>query len=467
MWGMRVRAVVDRNPVAVAVVLAGLALLGGWLAYGAYVAPGATTTQVVTAEATVEGGFDHRATVTDGTAAFERETVLRNRSVYYYRVSPRLTGEYTVRLTEGSDASLETTVVRTATVEAVEGLGAEAATLWEVAAGTASRGGALTGEGVTVSFERNVSEVAERARNISERLGGPRGRLRFTVAVEVLVTGMVGDRTVNRTVEDRLVVALEEGVYRVRGGTTAEGETAAPPSVSVTDTTRVTTERTPGPLRALGGPVLAGGGLLGLVAVLGAWGTGRLALTDPERAWLAYVDDRADYDEWISAVRLPPEARELPVAEADSLAALVDVAIDTGEPVLADATLGAYVVVHDGYRYVFEPPTPPAGATPPDAVARAGGTADPLGEAGAAAGGTGRTGPQDGTGADTGSTRAGGDGDPDLRARLLARSYQRLRGLAAEADVDAGPNPSKEELVAALVAAGVDPDAEDGNREPG
>lgn len=99
--------------------------------------------------------------------------------------------------------------------------------------------------------------------------------------------------------------------------------------------------------------------LLGPVGLAYVRYDGRLALTEAEREWLAYRDDRTDFDDWISTIRLPEEARDLPVAEADTLADLVDFATDTDNAVLESADGERSHVVHDGYRYTFEAPPDP------------------------------------------------------------------------------------------------------------
>ena len=84
---------------------------------------------------------------------------------------------------------------------------------------------------------------------------------------------------------------------------------------------------------------------------------GRLGLSQTERERLTHEDDRADFDEWITTIRLPDEAFDLPRAEASSLGDLVNFAIDTDNSVAEDPTEDAYYVVHDGYLYAYYPPT--------------------------------------------------------------------------------------------------------------
>ena len=115
--------------------------------------------------------------------------------------------------------------------------------------------------------------------------------------------------------------------------------------------------REPGPLEAVGGPLLFAAGFLGLVGLITARTRNDIALTSEERERLAFEDDRSDFDEWINAIELPPEVRDLPRAEAKSLGDLVDFAIDTDNSVIENPDSGVYYVVHDGNCYTYEPPS--------------------------------------------------------------------------------------------------------------
>lgn len=68
-------------------------------------------------------------------------------------------------------------------------------------------------------------------------------------------------------------------------------------------------------------------------------------------------------------ILLPDEAHELPQAEAETLADLVDFAIDTDNAVVERPDAEEFSVVHDGYRYVYRPPSLPT--SEPEAVERA------------------------------------------------------------------------------------------------
>jgi hypothetical protein len=210
------------------------------------------------------------------------------------------------------------------------------------------------GEGVVAPFSVNVTDAAARAERVHERVGDP-GRTRVSVNVTVGLSGTVGGQSVDRTLRYALPLNIEGDVYRVA----SSDETRA-----FTRTERTTVTESPGPLAAYGGPALLALSLLGLVGLASARRDDRLALTDAERAWVAYRDDRADFDDWVAQIRLPAEARSRPVAEADSLADLVNFAIDTDNAVLESPDGDAYHVLHDGIRYTYTRPSPPATAAP-------------------------------------------------------------------------------------------------------
>ncbi|MFC7227552.1 DUF5305 family protein [Salinirubellus salinus] len=446
--GLRARALLNSQFELVVAVLVVLAAVGGFLAYGAYAQPNTTTeTNEVTVWAP-NGTFTHGSTVTDNESklagVFEPGQSVANRSVYYGSIMPELSGEFGFQYAAES-GELNATIERTLVIRSV-GQAREGSTEYWRETERLGRGSATLSpdEAARVPYAVNVSAARERADTIHERLGDP-GQTRVSVNVTVALSGTAGGEEVDRTLEYALPLALEGQVYRV--GPVTE---VAP----VTRTERVTVTQEPGPLGAYGGPGLLALSLVGLVGLAYARYDGRLGLDEAERTWLAYRDDRSDFDEWISTIRLPEEARELPVAEADALSDLVDFAIDTDNSVLEAPGSGSYHVVHDGYRYTFEAPRDPtltttdttdaASATEPAPNPNPGGAGMLRG--GAAADADAGTGPTSTDAAES----SGGGGVDDLRSlRGVGPTYAaRLReaGIDGPADLlEADPDRVAEE----------------------
>jgi len=346
---LRARAALDGWFPVVAAALVVLAGVGAWAAYGAYVAPGTTVEERTVDEWRVSGGFDHRSTVTspaDGTA-FERGSTVENRSVYFTSVMPELEGSFTLGYVGEGPATVRLDErVRVRSVEG-SGDGEEPTVYWQRSRALES-GSATIGSGgrLRVPFALNVTRTAADAEAVNDRLRSP-GQVQIDVVVDVVVDRQSGP-------EQRLTFTLPiqpgGGLYRVESGAREE-------TFSRTET--VTVQEEPGAFGTVGGPLLAVGGVAGLAGLVVARRRGVVALSPAERTWLDYKDDRDEFDEWIATIRLPAEARDLPVAEAETLADLVDFAIDTDSAVLESPGGRRYHVVHDGYRYTFEAPPAP------------------------------------------------------------------------------------------------------------
>mgnify|MGYP003851892845 CR=1 FL=1 len=375
---MRFRSVVDRWFVSVVVGCLLIAAVGAVAAHGAYVDPGTEQQQRTVDEWRASGSFSHGATVVgpvEGTP-FEAGATVRNRSVYFQRVMPVLSGNFTFR-TPGADAPVNLTVDRRLVVESASGggLDEEPTVYWrdERRLG-ANRTTKPADEPAVVPFAVNVTRTLAEARNVSERLDSP-GDAAARIEVTVEATRRVDD-AVTRRLSYSLPVTGDGGVYRVGDGADSE---------SFADRVTVTVPSEPGAGQRLGGPLLLVAGLVGASTVAGARYRGRLALSTSEREWLAYRDDRADYDEWITTVAPPAEALTLPTARAETLADLVDFAIDTDSGVMEEPAGDAYHVVHDGYRYTFD--APPEPTTAEDPLAAAGADDESEGDSAPASGG--------------------------------------------------------------------------------
>jgi len=383
-WGFRTRAVLDRWFGPVIVILLAVAAVGGLFAHGAYIDPETQQEQRVVNEWSVNGSFTHQSTVRNVSfdTPFEPGTPVRNRTVYFQRVMPILNGRFVFR-SPGAENPINLTVDRRLVVESNEtATGDEGPTVyWQETRNFGINRTVHQPDGATVvPFSLNVTRTFEEAQNVSEQLDSP-GQIRSEILVTVVATRQTeGAQT--RQFTFSLPITSESGIYRVQSN---------PRSETFTETTTVTVENEPSTLQRVGGPVLIAVGLLGILGLAFARYRDALELTDAEREWLAYRDDRTDFDEWISTVRLPEEARDLPVAQAETLADLVDVAIDSDNPVLEHPDGDAYSVVHDGYRYTFEAPMKPRRDDPlpadesdassdDEAVATANGGEDPLNE---------------------------------------------------------------------------------------
>jgi hypothetical protein len=297
--------------------------------------------------------FDHAATVRKDNQVYPVGTTLENRSAYFSSITPVLDTTVAFEYAASNDgnitASAETWLKfqrvsrdRNGNVETV---------YWQMSRELERERatGLEPGEQFRVPVAVNVSRLANRSERIEDQLGRTQGQTEAIVRATVEVNGTVNGAPVSRSEQHALPVEVGE-VYGVRDPGAATEQFSSTRAVTVTNTY--------GPLRRFGAPlvvVLSLGFLAGLAV---ARHRGALEVTDREREYLAYRDDRSDFDEWINRIRLPPAARTSPRAEAESLADLVDFAIDTDNSVIEDPKTGTYHVVKDDRHYVYDPPSP-------------------------------------------------------------------------------------------------------------
>jgi hypothetical protein len=353
--GLRSRHILDRW---FAVVLVGSLLaagVGGVLASDAYLGSDSQVETRTVDRGQLTATYLHRATVTANASGtpFEQNTTVRNRSLYFERLMPVLSGEFALRY--GGNGSVDVRVDRAIVLRNVEsGEGDQLTVYWRQNRSVSNRSVTLAaGERVTVPFRVNVTAARADARAINERVGAP-GETQVVVVTTVAATQTEAPgRTRQMTV--RLPIESDGSVYRV----SADPATA---EFSRTVTERV--DSSPGPLRAVGGPVLLVVGLAAAVTLGVLRSRDAIALSEQERAWLTYREDRTDFAEWINTVTLPADAVGDEAGTAATLADLVDLAIDAEEPVLHDPDADRYVVFHDGIPVTYRPPDDPAGGDP-------------------------------------------------------------------------------------------------------
>ncbi|MWG33541.1 DUF5305 domain-containing protein [Halomarina oriensis] len=348
-WTLRLRQAVMDNAALVAGILVVVVVLGGWLTYTGYAAPATDTREVVASSWEERGGYSHSAVVVEPNPVYETGTTLHNRSTYFSSIAPWLNGTFSYGYT-GSEGNMTVSVESMLVVRAVEeSRSGNETVLWQrttqLSDPAVERVDA--GERVTVPFAVNVSAVSNRTEMIEDRLGGSVGQSEVLVRTVVSRTGTVDGQQVDRTRTYDLPVELGTA-YRV--GNVSNGVERH----DRMETTVVRTARSP--LLTLGGPMLTMGGLLLLGAVLVGTRREGVRLSDDERERLRHQGDRAEFDEWITTIRLPESVRARERAHAASLADLVDFAIDSKTGVVESPDDGSYYVVTPDLLYVYDPP---------------------------------------------------------------------------------------------------------------
>jgi hypothetical protein len=329
-----------------------VAFAGGWLVYTTHVDPGTERVERTASSWETASEFDHYAVVTDANPVYEFGSNLSNRSVYFADVTPRFGGAYEYSYDASDEGALNGTVELEVVMRGVErqDRSENVTVLWERTRRLdAKRLESLSPEeSVSVPFSVNATQLANRTGQIEQSLGEPSDGTQLFLRATVNASGSVNGQPVERSRTHSLSLAFDRGKYRVSG--------AGPDTASFERTETVTRERSYGALRAAGGPLALLFGVAGIGALAFARRRDAIALSPAERERLEYLDDRTEFDEWISTIELPSEAFELPEAKAGSLGSLVDFAIDTDNGVVESPDTEAFFVVHDGYLYSYRPP---------------------------------------------------------------------------------------------------------------
>ncbi|MDZ7745800.1 MAG: DUF5305 domain-containing protein [Halobacteriales archaeon] len=343
---LRVRAVVSSWFFVLVAVLAVLALSGGWAAYTAHAAPGTTEERSEQVHWTVSGEFQHSANVTRENPVFDMGTTLTNRSTYFTSASPVLDGRYVTTYT-GVDASTASIDLNATLVIRAAG---ENTVYWtdRTPLDETSVDAVQSGDSASVSFSLNATQVAASQSEIQEALGQTPGSVETFVAVSTNVEGTVDGRPASRSFTHRLPLSVGGDTYTVGPAETG--------SESATTTETITVPNEYGPLWTVGGPLL----FIGSVSGLAILGVGRdrdeFALSADERDFLAFRDERAEFDEWVVRADLPNAIHDRPRTTAESLSDIVDFAIDSDTAVIEDPDTETFYAVSDQLLVAYEPP---------------------------------------------------------------------------------------------------------------
>lgn len=385
---LRLRALIDAQFVGILLVILVAGVGGAALAYGPYVSPETVTEQQTETVWSVTTEHTHSATVTEPNPAFEVETTLSDRNTYPARVAPVLD----VAVDVSYDATTaEDVTVTTDSLLVIENVEEDGETVfWQVdepLGGTSEA--AAPGEPIGTAFSINMSAVDEQISEIESELGSSPGETNVYVRTSVLLTGTVEGDSIEYSNTVDLPMSVSSTEYVVE----SDGTEVDP----IEETSVVETQREYGPLHRIVGPVVAFVSLLAAGGLLVARRQQRFALSAAEREYLAYRADRDEFDEWITQIRLPTEVLQRTQVQAESLADLVDHAIDSDRGVIQHPVTNQYYVLSEDLIYTYAPPTDPRTPSPaaalgvPDDIDTDDGTDDTTARAGdtdAGAGGT-------------------------------------------------------------------------------
>ncbi len=329
--------------VAVALLVAGVVAVAatGWV----YATPPTETVTERVDVQTVGTAVVPSATITGNSTLWDRGTTLTNRSIYPM-AAPELT--LTVRTTVPADESVSVEQQLRLVYRATR----DGTTFWQSEQPLTATKTTTTNGTVTSSTTIDVPAIRDRLDTYNEDLTGLG---RAEAALHLAVTYETGRYTGEFTKTATLTIA-ENGYW-------LSDRLAA----STTHSRRVTREVQGEPNQSiLFG--LAGLSLLFLASAGTIW---YYRDTVADRSVLKERLDRTRFEEWISNGRIdqPPAGRTVPV---ETLADLVDIAIDSNKRVIHDPGRDHFVVLDGPILYRFDPsgkrPTAPEQSDGPDRI---------------------------------------------------------------------------------------------------
>lgn len=343
---LKLRSVLGAYGTVILLVFMLLTAAGAGLTYEAHGQTTVEPVEKVESDWTQEVEYSHTATVTESNALFPVGSEFTDAETYLTRIAP----EATVTVWASyDDADSAEDVSIAANSELVIRSDGESGEYWrdERHLGDVVAEDVAPGESVSHEFTVNVSEIEDRIEEIEATIGTTPGELDVRIVTTVEVEGTIEGTQENyaRTVD--VPIDIEADTY------TFSNPDGGFDRIEQTDTVLV--EREPGPLRSVGGPIAILIGAAGVAFV----GIGRrndwFDLSNREREYLAYLNDREEYEEWIKTAELPEEAHKKPVGRAESFADLARLAIDAEAPLVREPNTERYHVVTNEYRYTFHP----------------------------------------------------------------------------------------------------------------
>ena len=337
LTALRLRAILDSNAWIVILALVVLIGLGGVGVWNGYLASTTTLQEGEEPIGDVTAGFEHSATVENGSIVHEDGEVLRNQPRYFNALTPEANVSFGVEYTGDMPVTVNLTLVQTLQTEVDDTpLITQSQELYTES--TRLDNPSQVTESVMVEPGAIIIRFAEIEEAVQGDVGDQRAWIRAHVEID-------GPDTVEEEVD--LMIDARNEYYSFEESDTIHHE--------FTETTRVAVEEEPGLLQRVGGPLGILLGITGIAVLAVARYKGMISLSEAEREYLTYRDDLAEYDEYIVQIEREEE-RPLDGDHLQSLSKLVTLAKARGSIVLEEASSGRCFVEDDGQRYVFVPP---------------------------------------------------------------------------------------------------------------
>ncbi|CDK39298.1 DUF5305 domain-containing protein [Halorubrum sp. AJ67] len=345
---VRIRALLDRWFLVVAVALLVVAVAGGAWAYQVHATETVETDQVTTERWSETTSYEHSSVIVNESIPFDEGERVTNRPVYYTRLSEEVDVSYRYEYA-ANDGAVQ---VNTETRVQYRGIEGET-TLWEysepLATGTATE--LDPGTPHTVNATLVITDVYETINTVEQQLGTV-GTIEIRIVSTSNIEGTIDGDSVEHTYESEMPITVTPTTFRV-----LEMET-----VDETETQTRTVERPvrSGAVESTAPVVLSLLALAGLGGLVHARRTGRVGLSADERELLELHQQEQEFSEWITRGTFPSERDYEQTILVDDLEGLVDVAIDTNKRVIKDEQLGVSTVLDGDYIYVYVRPDSPA-----------------------------------------------------------------------------------------------------------